>query len=116
MTFRKVGEPSPPPSPTANEEIAKADESAISRGFNGQDEMGLFMNQVMQKCLINTGMDDKMKSLPASEQLVMAERIKKAKEGFLGKIMEETDKMGTGNKVITAEVVHRCMAKMKGGY
>mmetsp|Transcript_18436 Transcript_18436/g.39613 ORF Transcript_18436/g.39613 Transcript_18436/m.39613 type:complete len:288 (+) Transcript_18436:156-1019(+) len=117
MTFRKVGEPSPPSSPSPNEEeIAKVDESAISREFDGQDEVGSFMNQLMQQCLKNTGMDEKMKSLPKSQQLIMAERIQKAKDGFLGKMMEETDKMGPGNKIITADVVRRCMAQMKEGY
>ncbi|KAL7540231.1 hypothetical protein ACHAXR_009957 [Thalassiosira sp. AJA248-18] len=113
MIFRKLGTTSPPPSPI--EEVA-ADESEITKGFNGQDEMAEFMNNLMQQCLEKTGMDRRMGSLPASEQLMMAERIKKAKDGMLEKLMEETDKMDEGGKVITAEVVRRCMAQMNGGY
>eukprot|EP00571_Detonula_confervacea_P017679 CAMPEP_0172313176 /NCGR_PEP_ID=MMETSP1058-20130122/19599_1 /TAXON_ID=83371 /ORGANISM="Detonula confervacea, Strain CCMP 353" /LENGTH=311 /DNA_ID=CAMNT_0013026787 /DNA_START=97 /DNA_END=1032 /DNA_ORIENTATION=+ len=122
MTFRKVGEPSPPSSPIpVNDKnmIAKnvaPDESAIVTEFNGQGEIRSFMNRLMQTCLKNTGMDEKMKSLPASEQLVMAERISKAKEGLLETMMKETDKMGTGDKVITADVVRKCMSQMEGGY
>lgn len=118
MTFRKSGEPSPPSSPTPDDTGGKMNtsESVISREFASQDEMGDFINQLMQQCLTSTGMAEKMTSLPASEQLIIAERIKKAKEGFLSKIIEETDKMGAGNKVITGEVVKRCMAQMKGAY
>lgn len=121
MTFRRVGEPSPPSSPkpmndgnmTAN---SAPDTSAIATSFNGQDEIRLFMNGLMQRCLTNTGMDAKMKRLPASEQLAMAERIAKAKERMLERMMKETDKMGSGNKVITADVVRKCMSQMGGGY
>lgn len=118
MTFRKRGEPSPPPSPTLadGENIAGTADSVISREFASQDEIGMFMDQLMQQCLKSTGMDKKMGSLPVSEQMVMADRISKAKEGFLVKMMEETDKMEAGNKVINAEVVNRCMAQMKGAY
>lgn len=121
MTFRRAGEPSPPPSPApADDDAARApgttEEPEIARAFAGQDEVGAFVNQLMQQCLKNTGMDERMRGLPRAQQLVAAERIKKAKEGFLAKMMEETDKMGPGNKVITADVVRRCMAQMEGGY
>ena len=114
MLFRKQGGPSPPSSPTPDNEVAK-DTSAVSKEFAGQEEVGAFMNQLMQQCLKSTGMDKKMKSLPASAQLAMAERIQKAKQGMLDKMMEETDKMGVGNKVITADVVRKCMSQMDGG-
>ncbi|KAL7551741.1 hypothetical protein ACHAWF_014928 [Thalassiosira exigua] len=114
MTFRKHGEKSPPPSPTTDiEEMAP---SEISKEFNGPDEMKSFMDQVMQQCLKSTGMDQKMKSMPFSDQQVIAERIQRAKDGMMEKIMEETDKMGAGKKVITADVVRRCMKQMEGGY
>lgn len=108
MTFRISGEPSPPSSPipvingnmTANRNGAP-DESAVAAEFNGQEEIRTFMGRLMQQCLKNTGMQAVMKSLPAAEQLVMAERIAKAKDVMLEKMMKETDKMGTGNKVIT---------------
>mmetsp|Transcript_9502 Transcript_9502/g.20595 ORF Transcript_9502/g.20595 Transcript_9502/m.20595 type:complete len:320 (+) Transcript_9502:121-1080(+) len=123
MTFRKVGAPSPPPSPTPESihtyktsSTTTTDESSISQEFATQDEIKSFMNQLMQSCLKNTGMDEKMKNMPKSEQLVMAEKIRKAQDGFLGKMMKETEKMGEGNRVITADVVRRCMTQMKGGY
>jgi len=118
MTFRKVGEPSPPSSPvhpSMEDSTVDDDHSSIAKEFATQDEIGQFMNKLMQQCLKNTGMDERMKSMSASERLVVAERIAKAKEGFLDKMMKETEKMD-GEKVITAEVVQRCMASMKGAY
>mmetsp|Transcript_5421 Transcript_5421/g.13572 ORF Transcript_5421/g.13572 Transcript_5421/m.13572 type:complete len:300 (+) Transcript_5421:57-956(+) len=114
MTFRRVGAPSPPSSPSPLEEEIAKDESAIARDFNGRDEMMSFMNTLMQKCLKNTGMDKKMKGMTPAEQLVIAEKIQKAKEAFSEKMLAETDKMATGNKVITADVVHKCISQMGG--
>lgn len=126
VTYRRAGEASPPPSPTEEMEASSIGEASqintagnnenIVRAFNGEGEMGDFMNQLMQQCLKNTGMEDKMKSMEASERLAIAEKIKNAKEGFLAKIMEETNKMEQGEKVITADVVQRCVAKMNPGY
>ena len=85
MTFRRVGEKSPPPSPPpeADDERTWAataasaqDDSSISRVCN-QEEMSSFMDDLMQKCLESTGMDEKMKGMPASQQLTIAERIAK---------------------------------------
>lgn len=109
MTFRKPGEPSPPPSPTPREAV-------MAREFASPDEMGSFMNHLMQQCLKSTGMDEKMDNMPAAERLLVAERITRAKEGLFAKMMEETEKMEDGKKVVTAEVVNRCMAQMKGAY
>ena len=75
-----------------------------------------FMNQLMERAMKATGIDEKMKSLPASEQLNMAERIRRAKEGMMDKLKEETGKMRSGEKVITADVVKKCMGEMDGGY
>mmetsp|Transcript_2881 Transcript_2881/g.5094 ORF Transcript_2881/g.5094 Transcript_2881/m.5094 type:complete len:331 (-) Transcript_2881:190-1182(-) len=118
MTFRKVGSPSPPhsPIPESNNTSTTTDESSISQEFTTKDEIKSFMNTLMQSCLKNTGMDERMKNMPPSEQLVMAEKIREAQDGFFGKMMEETEKMGEGNRVITADVVRRCMTQMKGGY
>lgn len=85
MTFRRVGEKSPPPSPPpeADDERTWAataasaqDDSSISRVCN-QEEMSSFMDNLMQTCLESTGMDEKMKGMPASQQMVIAERIAK---------------------------------------
>lgn len=116
MTFKRVGEPSPPSSPTPEDDSAVADDSAIAQAFSGQDDMMVFMSSIMQKCLERTGLDQSMKSLPKSQQLVIAERIQKAKEGMLDRLMSETDKMKTGEKVITADVVRKCMSQMEGEY
>lgn len=114
MTFRRSGAPSPPPSPGAK--VTDTTDAVISRQFAGQEEMGTFLNEVMQQCLQSTGMEEKMERLPAAEQLVMAERIAKAKEGFLANIVKETDKMAGESKVITADVVRRCVVQMKDAY
>ena len=118
MHFRKAGDPSPPPSPSASddeEEVERGiDESPIARDFNSPDEIRSYMNEIMQRCLKRTGIDQKMSRMAASQQLMMAERINKAQEVMLEKIMNETAKMEKGNKVITADVVKRCMAQMDG--
>lgn len=119
MLFRKVGDPSPPPSPVPSDDEESVvdcenEESTIARDFYGPDEIRSYMNELMQRCLKRTGIDEKMKRLAASQQLVMAEKINHAKEALLEKIMNETDKMETGVKVITADVVKRCMAQMEG--
>ena len=124
MTFRRAGMPSPPSSPTPSAAVAAAgtgrldDESdgGIARVVYGQDQMMELMNRIMQRCLKSTGIDQMMKGLTASQQLMMAERIARAKEGMLENLMEETDKMGVDERVITEEVVRKCMERMKGGY
>lgn len=98
------------------EEAMGPDESAIAREFMGEEEIGAFMNQMMQQTLKRTGLDKRMKNLPMSEQQAIADRIKTAQDGMLQKIMEETDQMESGEKVVTADVVRRCMAQMGGMY
>merc|ERR1719253_173191 len=115
MTFRRSGAPSPPPSPGA--QVADdATDVVISRHLADQEEMGTFLNEIMQQCLRKTGMEEKMARLPAADQRVIAERIAKAKEGLLANIVKETDKMTGESKVITANVVHRCVEQMNGAY
>lgn len=118
MKFRKAGMLSPPSSPErdAVDVDVSEEHDDISREFHGEDDMMSFMNRMMSRVMKSTGMDQKMKGLPASQQLYMAERIRKAKEGMLDSIMEETNRMGNGKKIVTEEVVRRCMEKMKGAY
>ena len=86
MTFRRAGQPSPPPSPlTVPEEASTKDESKIAKVCNGQEEMGNFMDALMQSTLEKIGVDQRMANLAPSQQMMIAERIHKAKEGFLGK-------------------------------
>lgn len=127
MIFRKEGEKSPPSSPIPSEMLeeeaggaasaaaAAIDTSAIAMDCNGQEEVRKLMEQIMENCLKSTGMDKRMKSMSAYDQRNIADRINKAKEGMLDKLMGETAKMGS-NKVITEDVVRRCMAQMEGGY
>ena len=113
MTFRQVGEASPPPSPLTipGEEASTKDESTIAKVCNGQEEMGNFMDALMQSTLEKIGVDQRMANLAPSQQMMIAERIHKAKEGFLSKMLSETEKM-SGDKVITADVVRKCMSEM----
>ncbi len=116
MLFRKKGEKSPPPTPTQETDVAtevEEDESQIIKEFTSRDDMGDFMNHIMQQCLKKTGMDARMKELPAAQQLHIAERIRKATVGMHEHILRRTDQMEEGEKVITAEVVHECMSQMK---
>ena len=71
------------------------------------------MNELMQKSMMTTGMNVKMAALPRSQQNVIAGRINKALEGLLGKMMEEMGRMEGGQRVVTAEVVRRCMEQMR---
>ena len=100
MTFRRAGQPSPPPSPlTVPEEASTKDESKIAKVCNGQEEMGNFMDALMQSTLEKIGVDQRMANLAPSQQMIIAERIHKAKEAFLAKLLSETEKM-SGDKVI----------------
>ena len=109
MTFRRAGQPSPPSSP-GPEEIESAATMAAGVGCT-KDEMITVINDIMQRSLKNTGMDQRMKSLPASQQLMMAERLQQSQELLLEKLLEETDKM-KGEKIITEDVVRKCIAQM----
>ena len=112
MTFRRAGDTSPPPSPlTVPEEASTKDESTIAKVCNGQEEMGNFMDALMQSTLEKIGVDQRMANLAPSQQMMIAERIHKAKEDFLSKMLSETEKM-SGDKVITADVVRKCMSEM----
>ena len=121
MHFRKEGDPSPPSSPAPSDDEYEEsilergnDESAVARDFNSPEEIRLYMNEIMQRTLKRTGMEAKMSRLAASQQIIMAERINNAQEAMLDKLMAEMNTMEKGKKVITADVVKRCMAQMEG--
>jgi hypothetical protein len=84
----------------------------ICKEFRTEDDIRQYMNELMQKTMLSTGLNSKMDLLPRSQQNVIATRINKALEGLLGKIMEETGRMEGGSRVVTAEVVRRCMDQM----
>jgi hypothetical protein len=85
----------------------------ICKEFRSEDDIRSYMNELMQKSMISTGMNTRMASLPRSQQNVIAERINKALEGLLSKMMEEMGRMEGGNRVVTADVVRRCMEQMR---
>ena len=89
MSFRKAGDPSPPSSPVPADEVeCENDESTILSDFYAPDEIRTLMNQITQQCFKKTGLDEMMKGLPVSQQLIIAERIQNAKEELLEKMLE----------------------------
>ena len=121
MHFRKEGDPSPPSSPAPSDDEYEEsilergnDESAVARDFNSPEEIRSYMNEIMQRTLKRTGMEAKMSRLAASQQIIMAERINNAQEAMLDKLMAEMNTMEKGKKLITADVVKRCVAQMEG--
>ena len=111
MHFRKEGDPSPPSSPAPSDD---EDEESIIEHFNSPEEIRSYMNEIMQRTLKRTGMEAKMSRLAASQQIIMAERINNAQEAMLDKLMAEMNTMEKGKKLITADVVKRCVAQMEG--
>ncbi|KAK1739260.1 hypothetical protein QTG54_009803, partial [Skeletonema marinoi] len=61
----------------------------IYKEFRSEDDIRTYMNELMQKSMMSTGMNARMATLPRSQQNVIAGRINKALEGLLGKMMEE---------------------------
>ncbi len=100
----------PPPQAAASSSTNPND---IYKEFRTQDDIRSYMNELMQKSLLSTGMNARMASLPRSQQNVIAGRINAALEGLLGKMMEEMGRVPEGgNRVVTADVVRRCMEQM----
>lgn len=87
--------------------------NAIYKEFRSEDDIRTYMNELMQKSMLSTGMNARMAALPRSQQGVIAGRINKALEGLLGKMIEEMGRMEGGNRVVTADVVRRCMEQMR---
>ena len=85
----------------------------IYKEFRSEDDIRTYMNELMQKSMMSTGMNARMATLPRSQQNVIAGRINKALEGLLGKMMEEMGRMEGGSRVVTADVVRRCMEQMR---
>jgi len=99
--------------PSNNNNNNNINANDIYKEFRSEDDIRSYMNELMQKSMISTGMNARMASLPRSQQNVIAGRINKALEGLLGKMMEEMGKMEGGNRVVTADVVRRCMEQMR---
>lgn len=103
-TTTAASKPPPPPSTNPNN---------VYKEFRTEDDIRNYMNELMQKSMMTTGMNVKMAALPRSQQNVIAGRINKALEGLLGKMMEEMGRMEGGQRVVTGEVVRRCMEQMR---
>eukprot|EP00574_Skeletonema_japonicum_P003005 CAMPEP_0201719804 /NCGR_PEP_ID=MMETSP0593-20130828/4921_1 /ASSEMBLY_ACC=CAM_ASM_000672 /TAXON_ID=267983 /ORGANISM="Skeletonema japonicum, Strain CCMP2506" /LENGTH=567 /DNA_ID=CAMNT_0048210323 /DNA_START=62 /DNA_END=1765 /DNA_ORIENTATION=+ len=109
-TTTTASKPPPPPQAAAAQSTNPND---IYKEFRTQDDIRSYMNELMQKSLLSTGMNARMASLPRSQQNVIAGRINDALEGLLGKMMEEMGRVPEGgNRVVTADVVRRCMEQM----
>ena len=88
--------------------------SNIAQEFSSEEEVRAYMDTVIQMSFARTGSEEKMKLLSTANQRVVAEKIRKAKEQMLEKMMGELERMESGKKVLTGEVVKRCMAEMGG--
>lgn len=110
MTFRRFGDPTPPSSPMEEDSTTASSEEPSK--FLSKDETRTLIDTIMQKSFKNTGMDQKMKALPASQQMMIAERISHAKDVFFEKIVGEMERKKDGEKVLTGAMVKKCMAEM----
>ncbi|KAL7462161.1 hypothetical protein ACHAXS_002548 [Conticribra weissflogii] len=125
MTFKREGAPSPPTSPREElflrfpnlDERLLADGNApgterIVEEFSDEDELRTYMNRIMEESFRKSGFDVKMKKLSPAKQRIVAEKIGKAKEALLGKMMRELNMMERGKKVLTGDVVRKCVGEM----
>lgn len=123
MLFRKEGAPSPPSSPAPEDEVVmpmgdepaarKPDKSEIARTFNGEDEMKSFIDEVMNKVLKSSGIEAKLREMPMASQQDVMWKIRTAKDRMLDKLLEELSNMKSGEKVITEDVVNRCLKDIR---
>mmetsp|Transcript_30395 Transcript_30395/g.68538 ORF Transcript_30395/g.68538 Transcript_30395/m.68538 type:complete len:294 (-) Transcript_30395:83-964(-) len=123
MLFRKEGAPSPPGSPVPEDEVVmpmgdepaarKPVKSEIARTFNGEDEMKSFLDEVMNRVLKSSGIDAKLREMPMSSQQDLMWKIRTAKDRMLDKLLEELGNMKSGEKVITEDVVNRCLSDIR---
>jgi len=87
-------------------------------GMEGRSEsMRSLLDTILQTALTSSGIDQKMKTLDASKQFWMANKIKKAKDVLFEKMMQECERKnsdGTSQTdvLITADAVKRCMQEM----
>ena len=124
MLFKKHGAPSPPSSPVPDEDevvmpmgdkpaARRPDKSEIARTFNGEDEMKSFLDEVMNKVLKSSGIDAKLREMPMASQQDLMWKIRTAKDRMLDKLLGELGNMNSGEKVITEDVVNRCLSDIQ---
>jgi len=91
-----------------------------------QDGVRSTIDTIIQSALINSGVMEKMSKLPASQQLIVAERIATSKEKLIAKMEQvEADlyrnksvadgeqQQNGGGVLITVEHVRKCMEELK---
>ena len=124
MLFKKHGAPSPPSSPVPEDDevvmpmgdkpaARRPDKSEIARTFNGEDEMKSFLDEVMNKVLKSSGIDAKLREMPMASQQDLMWKIRTAKDRMLEKLLGELGNMNSGEKVITEDVVNRCLSDIQ---
>ena len=124
MLFKKHGAPSPPSSPVPDEDevvmpmgdkpaARRPDKSEIARTFNGEDEMKSFLDEVMNKVLKSSGIDAKLREMPMASQQDLMWKIRTAKDRMLDKLLGELGNMNSGEKVITEDVMNRCLSDIQ---
>jgi len=124
MLFKKHGAPSPPSSPVPEDDevvmpmgdkpaARRPDKSEIARTFNGEDEMKSFLDEVMNKVLKSSGIDAKLREMPMASQQDLMWKIRTAKDRMLDKLLGELGNMNSGEKVITEDVVNRCLSDIQ---
>jgi hypothetical protein len=109
MIFRREGEPSPPSSPRRGDEEEEEDGRNLTAA--GLSEL---MDEIMESSLRNTGVASKLAAMPMAMQMQFADKVKVAKERLYEKLMGEMDRVreGGGERVISGEVVRRCLSEM----
>eukprot|EP00804_Cyclotella_cryptica_P018655 CCRYP_007163-RA/>CCRYP_007163-RA protein AED:0.10 eAED:-0.00 QI:0/0/0/1/1/1/2/0/240 len=109
MIYRREGEPSPPSSPVREEE----DEEEGVRHLTAAGISEL-MDEIMESSLRKTGVSSKLAGMPMAMQQQFAEKVKVAKERLYEKLMGEMERVGEGGgeRVISGDVVRRCLSEM----
>jgi hypothetical protein len=98
--------------PEAN--TASDDDDVSISSSSPEDALHMILNSVLQTALQKTGVMDRMEKLPQSQQGMIAERIAKAKEKLMNKLLEQS-MVGDGGleRVITKEHVLQCMQELQ---
>jgi hypothetical protein len=94
-------------------DVASDDDVSVSSS-SPEDALHMILNSVLQTALKKTGVMDRMEKLPQSQQGIIAERIAKAKEKLMNKLLEQS-MIGDGGleRVITKEHVLQCMQELQ---
>jgi hypothetical protein len=93
--------------------VASDDDVSVSSS-SPEDALHMILNGVLQTALKKTGVMDRMEKLPQSQQGIIAERIAKAKEKLMNKLLEQSMNGDGGlQRVITKEHVLQCMQELQ---